>query len=80
MQSVGAAGLQSANILDAKFGMLRQRGQLRTEGGSFIRHQMMNARSVNQHSSRRKTFMSKESKPGSVDSTGVPQEVSIEQY
>ena len=36
MQS-GPAGLQTSLILDAKYSMLRQRGQLKTEGGSFMR-------------------------------------------
>lgn len=32
-----AAGVETSNILDAKYMMLRQRGQLKTEGGSFMR-------------------------------------------
>ena len=31
------AGMETSNILDTKYNMLRQRGQLKSEGGGFMR-------------------------------------------
>ena len=48
------AGLQTSNILDAKYNMMRQRGQLKSEGGGFMRHQMTNPRTSVQQQPRRR--------------------------